>query len=203
MEKLENLRPQRYSQNGTLLCGDVQALYKKEKEEYTVIGSYVHAIYRPLNDGAEIAQLKKEVPFLSEDYLGFLKKQNGLNAFSDSFCLYGFGRILSNGNFVLSRDPNVVLPYHLGDYNRGQKGICVVGTFCENKIVQEEETNHYVLLDNAPKAIAKWKNIESLITDCLDLLCDYYGADGKLKKPTVVGKLVFNKVTKIMKEKEK
>ena len=139
MRKIEALKPQRYSQNGTLLCGNVQALYEKEKENYTVIGSYVHAIYKPLIDDNEIAQLKKVVPSLSEDYLNFLKRQNGLNAFSDSFCLYGFGRILSNGNFVLSRDPNVVLPYHLGDYNRGQKGMCVVGTFVKTRLYKKRK----------------------------------------------------------------
>ena len=197
MKKIKDLKPQRYSQNGTLLCGDVQALYEKEKKNRTVIGNYVHAIYRPLNDGDEIAQLKKEVPFLSEDYLNFLKKQNGLNAFSDSFCLYGFGRILSNGNYLASRDPNVVLPYHLGDYNRGKTKVYEIGVFCECKLVNDTGNRCYFLLDKTNKAVSEWGRIECLITDCLNQLFDCYSEEGKAKKPTIVGNFIFNKTTEM------
>ena len=60
LAELKKLKPQRLSKNGTLLCGDVQALYIEEKKKYTVLGTYIHAIYEPLTDFSEIVQLAEK-----------------------------------------------------------------------------------------------------------------------------------------------
>jgi hypothetical protein len=145
LKQIRILNPKKKSLNGTMLYGDVQELYTVEKEKYTIIGNYVHAVYQPLNN-EEIAELKNELPFLADDYLSFLSKYNGLNLFSDSLCLYGFGRILSNGKYIASRDPNIVLPYRLGDYNKVTNGGYIIGTFCECKIKNDISNNCYILL---------------------------------------------------------
>ena len=198
MKRITQLKPQKYSKNGTLLCGDVQTLYFKESTKYTVIGSYVHAIYEPLKNDDEISQLKTEVPFLSQNYFDFLRKSNGLNAFSDSFCLYGFGRVSLNGKYVVSRDPNIVLPFHIGDYNKDKKESYVVGSFCECKLINDTVNQCFYLLDSNGKIIEKWNDIDDLIQECINKLICCYDENGKVQKPLVVGKLIFNKITKLI-----
>ena len=181
-----------------MLLGDVQALYLDESKKYTVIGSYIHAIYKPLQNSDEISQLKSEVPFLSQNYLSFLRKSNGLNVFSDSFCLYGFGRILSNGKYIASRDPDVVLPFHLGDYNKDKKESCVIGSFCECKLINDTFNQCFYLLDANGKIVNQWNDIYDLIHECIDKLSEQYDINGKSKSPLVLGKIIFNKTTKLI-----
>ncbi len=198
MKRITQLKPQKRSKNGTVLCGDIRALYSEESSKYTVVGSYVHAIYEPLKNSDEISQLKLEVPFLSQNYLNFLKKSNGLNVFSDSFCLYGFGRVLSNGKYIVSRDSDIVLPFHLGDYNKDKKESYIVGSFCERKIINDTANQCYCLLDANGKIVSQWKDINELIYDCIDKLSACYDINGKSKSPVVVGKIIFNKTTKLI-----
>ena len=197
LEKIEVLKPKKETLNGTTLYGDVQELYAEERKNYTVIGTYVHAVYKPINS-EDIVQLKKEIPLLTDDYLSFLNKYNGLNLFSDSFCLYGYGRILSNGKYITSRDPSIVLPYHLGDYNKGVRNIYIIGTFCECKLLNDVDNNCYLLFDKNNVTIFQWDNIQSLIMDCIDKLSCYYCANGKVKAPNIIGNLIFNKTTKLI-----
>lgn len=197
MERIAQLKPQTKSRNGTLLCGDIRTLYAEESKQYTVIGSHVHAIYEPLKDENAIDFLKTEIPILSDDYLGFLKKHNGLNAFSDSFCLYGFGRILKDGNYILSRDPQIVLPFHIGDYNREASEFYVIGSFGECKLINFTLNNYYALLDTHGNIKTRWGNIDELIKYCIDNLMKQYDNNGKSINPLVVGKIIFNKTKNI------
>lgn len=196
LEQIKKTIPRKIAKNGALLLGDVQSLYKDEKKQYNVIGTYVHVLYPPIKCKDEVLQLKTEVPFLSADYLSFLQKYNGLNAYSDSFCLYGFGRILVEGKYMISRDPDIVLPYHLGDYNKKKNELYEIGTFCECKLLNDSKKEFYYLLNRKNEIVAKWDSINNLITDCISELSSYYDENGKAKNPTIMGKILFNKITK-------
>lgn len=194
INRIKELQPCSQTKNGTLLYGDVQALYREEKKKYTVMGCYVHVVYPPLSDNMAIEQLKKEIPFLSDDYLCFLKKYNGLNLFSTSFCLYGFGRLLSDGLYIVSRDPDIMLPFHLGDYNKSGNETYEIGTFCECKLVNDTVKQRYFLLNKKNTVVAEWETVQDLINDCIGELSIHFSEDGKAKTPKVIGKYIFNKI---------
>ena len=110
--------------------------------------------------------------------------------------MYGFGRIWLNGNYVTSRDIEIVLPYHLGDYNKQNKEVYEIGTFCECKLLNDTKKQSYFLINKKNLAVAEWKSIESLIRDCINELITYYNENGKAKAPSIMGKIIFNKIIK-------
>ena len=92
-------------------------------------------------------ELKREISYeLPSDYIDFLKFSNGINLFSNSICIYGFGRIKEKGFYVLPRDKNIVLPFHLGDYNKGKINHLVVGSFFDNKLIYNSNNKSIYLL---------------------------------------------------------
>ena len=97
-----------------------QNLRESYTGKYTFIGKYLHIVY---------AGLDKETFDAFENELGIkphntisslLKEYNGFNLFSNSFSLYGFGKIKQGNDYLTSRNSSIPLPFGIYEENNGK-----------------------------------------------------------------------------------
>ncbi len=153
------------------------------------LGEYLHIIYPGLNENL-LNAFKSEIGIkLPDEFISFLKENNGTYLFSGSLCVYGFGKILKDEMYVISRDINIKLPFHL--YNENECKIneenIIVGSCMKSKIYLNNITRKYTWMNNT------WDKIETCIYDLYNKLSVHYNDKGVVDNPIILGNIVFNK----------
>lgn len=190
------------SDNGVMRCKDYKkAFINKHGNKHVLIGSYLHIIFKPIEDNNLDLLLREIGVELPEDYTKFLKKYNGLVLYSGSLSIYGFGREVINGLLQVNRNPSYEYPFHLSDYNQNIKSnnLLVIGSFNDMRLCYKvlDLKKSIYLLDANDKVLNQWENIDEAMSILVNKLASLYDQNGVVKNPKVIGKYVFNRPSKI------
>lgn len=200
MDLLKEISKKNYeiekSKNGAI---NFQNLKEKYNGNGTFVGKYLHTIYPSLNKSLAL-KLEAELSVkIHDDLLKILALYNGFNLFSDSFNLYGFGKVLVNGSYQTTRDPLNPLPFDLLTENNGKinEAKIKIGSVCEDSLFFDNTNGKVCRMDKKSKLIESWSTISDCITSIYQRLDKCYDNIGFSKEPIVMGNLVFNKTRNI------
>ena len=182
------------SKNGTI-CYFIDKSQYPLKERQMLLAFQFHSIYAPINNRDYAYFIEEQGIVPHKNFTDFYKKYNGLNLFSGTFCIYGFGRIFEDGHYLLSRDPDsdIYLPYHLYDHTETylKNGIARTGSLCDAPIMYDNNTGKLSCVTD--KKSFEWDNFFDCIEEVYKILDDKYLDNGFAKKPTILDDIyVFN-----------
>lgn len=199
MDILNKIREKKYSElltdNGAIQFQDVGSIYKGK---LIFMSKYLHTVFPALKHEDYLAFINELGININESLKTFLTEHNGLDLFSGSIAVYGFGRVRVNGVYLTSRNPYKPLPFHMYDENNGKinSRMLKIGSVCEKPLYIDNETG-VITLGEKDKLMA-WK----CLNDCLDdLYCkvgEYYDDNGLCKNPVIIKNYCFNKLKEIM-----
>ena len=196
-EIIEKHGYQKYpSNNGAINYQDVRSLYTGK---LVFVGKYLHTLFPSLLQDDLMSFLSEINVDVHHNFIEFLKKNNGLDLFSGSFVIYGFGRIKVNGLYILSRDPSISLPFHLFDENgrRIDKQKMKIGSVCDNPLFLDNTTGEVTRLDKQGKMVEKWTSIENCTNNLVERLEKWYDKQGICTSPIIIENMFFNRVKNI------
>ena len=197
IQTIENHGYQKFpSKNGAINYQDVESIYNGK---LMFVAKYLHTIFPPLSQDDFKAFLKEINVDVHQDFVDFLKKNNGVYLFSGTFTIYGFGRIKVNGLYMISRDPLIPLPFHLFDENgrRIDKRKMKIGSVCENPLFLDNTTGEVTRLDKQGKMVEKWTSIENCTNNLVERLEKWYDKQGICTSPIIIENMFFNRVKNI------
>lgn len=182
------------SKNGTI-CYFIDKSNYPLKEGQMLLAFQFHCIYAPINNRDYAYFIEEQGIVPHKNFTDFYKKYNGLNLFSGTFCIYGFGKEYSDGHYLFNRDPDsdILLPFDLkvnGD-TYFKNGIIHIGSICDIPIIYDNNTGK--LSYATDKRNFEWNNFFDCIEEVYKILDDKYFDNGFAKEPSILDDIyVFN-----------
>ena len=180
-----------YSKNGARCYQNLKVIVNIQKNQIFA-GKYLHKVCVGLN-AEDLKCFEAELKIkLNKDLLDFYKRYNGFHLFSGAFDIFGFGRIFEDGYYLVSRESDICLPYHLFDENDGiiNEEKFKIGVICYKPLYYDNKTG-VVTLDKGEE-VERWKNLDECIEDVYHRLYVQYLPNGVIKKQRIEDEFIFN-----------
>ena len=183
-------------QNGAVAYQNIRKFYKGPGN---LIGMYLHMVFPGLK-GDSLKAFKDEIGInINDEFLKLLSDVDGFKLFSDSLCLYGFGRVNRGGVYTVSRDASKPMPFHLMDENNGhiEPSKIKIGSVCDDGLYLNNKSGQISRIEKSGSLIESWNSIERCLNELFERLEKEYDSNGICKKPIIINNLVFNRVKSI------
>lgn len=179
--------------NGTICYQNVKELVTlKDGQWFGAL--YLHELYKGLNS-RDLEAFKRQFNFeLHKDLLNFMKIYNGVNLFSNTFAIYGFGKTFSNGSYYIFRDIENPMPFDMANENsrKVQKEELKIGSICDFKMYLNNVTGVVTYKNNDGSIIKEWKSLPDCIKDVFKKLDSQYLPNGLYKELNFEKESIFN-----------
>ena len=185
-----------YSKNGAKCYQNLKNIVKVQKNQI-FMSKYLHKVCVGLN-AEDLKCFESELKIkLNKDLIDFYKRYNGFHLFSGAFDIFGFGRIFENGYYLVSREIDICLPYHLLNENEGsiKDEKFKIGVICDKPLYYNNKTG-VVTLDKGEE-VEQWKNLDECIDDVYHRLYVQYLPNGVIKKQRIEDEFIFNTPVKL------